>query len=177
MAEHAPAATGISRRTLLNRIAWALVSASGAVGLGAAVRLLFPRVRFTPPTTVVLGRPEEFALGVIERWKKSHRIVLVREERGFYALLSTCTHLGCVPSWQATQRKFKCPCHGSGFHVDGVNFEGPAPRPLERLAIRLDDEGQLVVDTAVRLRRERGEWERPEGFLAMAAPGRPDGKA
>lgn len=176
MAEHGPAAPRISRRTLLNRIAWTLVSASGAVGLGAAVRLLFPRVRFTPASAVVLGRPEEFPLGVIERWKKTHRIVLVREEGGFYALLAACTHLGCVPSWQQAQRKFKCPCHGSGFHLDGVNFEGPAPRPLERLGITLDDEGRLVVDTALRLRRERGEWERPEGYLAVAAPGRPDGK-
>ena len=36
------------------------------------------------------------------------------------------------PNWLDGEQKFKCPCHGSGFYMTGVNFEGPAPRPLER---------------------------------------------
>ena len=50
---------------------------------------------------------------------------------------SVCTHLGCTPNWLEGEQKFKCPCHGSGFYKDGINFEGPAPRPLERYAIRI----------------------------------------
>jgi cytochrome b6-f complex iron-sulfur subunit len=144
-----------------------LLGASLLASAGAFVRLLFPRVSSEPPSRVVLGKPGEFAVGeVSERFKRSHRLILVRELTGFYALRSVCTHLGCVPAWSAGQQKFKCPCHGSGFHRDGVNFEGPAPRPLERLAISLDDEKNIVVDTAVVLRRERGEWQRPDAFLA-----------
>ena len=45
-----------------------------------------------------------------------------------------------------SEQKFKCPCHGSGFYITGINFEGPAPRPLERWAISIGDDGQLVVD-------------------------------
>ena len=52
---------------------------------------------------------------------------------GFYSLSVTCTHLGCTPNYLSAENKFKCPCHGSGFRTTGVNFEGPAPRPLERV--------------------------------------------
>ena len=163
-----------TRRDLQLRSAWALLGASLTAATGAFVRLLFPRVRSEPPSKLVLGKPDDFAVGeVSERYKRSHQLILVREAKGFYALRSVCTHLGCVPAWSAGQEKFKCPCHGSGFHRDGVNFEGPAPRPLERLAIALDEERNLVVDTAVVLRRERGEWSRPEAFLPYPVVGRP----
>lgn len=132
----------------------------------ASIRLLFPRVHFSPPTTVVLGRPEDYpAPGLLDKWKKSHSVILVRSDEGFFALRAICTHLGCIPSWKPAEKKLKCPCHGSGFRITGVNFEGPAPRSLERLKIYLDDDGQLVVDTAIRFRAERGEWEHDGAFL------------
>ena len=56
---------------------------------------------------------------------------------GFYAIVTICTHLGCTPNFLAAENKFKCPCHGSGFRTSGVNFEGPAPRPLQRARIVL----------------------------------------
>ncbi len=72
---------------------------------------------------------------------------LVRRDDGaFYALLAICTHLGCTPNWFSAENKFKCPCHGSGFKRDGTNFEGPAPRPLDRIKLSLSSEGLLVVD-------------------------------
>ena len=46
----------------------------------------------------------------------------------------------------AAESKFKCPCHGSGFYKSGLNFEGPAPRPLDRFLLTVGDDGQLVVD-------------------------------
>jgi nitrite reductase/ring-hydroxylating ferredoxin subunit len=58
---------------------------------------------------------------------------------GFYALFTICTHLGCTPNYLSAENKFKCPCHGSGYRLTGVNFEGPAPRPArtrEDLALR-----------------------------------------
>jgi len=45
-----------------------------------------------------------------------------------------------------SENKFKFPCHGSGFKRDGTNFEGPAPRPLDRIKLSLSPEGILVVD-------------------------------
>jgi len=85
-----------------------------------------------------------------------------------YALVARCTHLGCTPNWLQAQNKFKCPCHGSGYYMSGVNFEGPTPRPLERAEIALSsDDGQLVVDTAVRYLYERGQWSDPKAFVKM----------
>jgi cytochrome b6-f complex iron-sulfur subunit len=164
--DKAPRATLWSRRDLLTRSGWAMLLAGGGACLVAGVRLLFPRVRSSPPTDVVLGRPEAYAVGEIsERFKSSHRVVLVREERGFYALSAVCTHLGCAPDWVPSRSVFRCPCHGSDFDRVGRNLVGPAPRPLERLKITLDDEGRIVVDTAVRFRAERGEWDRPGAYL------------
>jgi cytochrome b6-f complex iron-sulfur subunit len=64
-------------------------------------------------------------------------------------VFAKCTHLGCTPRWLATEQKFKCPCHGSGFFINGLNFEGPAPRPLDRFKISVGDDGHLVVDKAI----------------------------
>ena len=86
---------------------------------------------------------------------------------GFYALLVTCTHLGCTPNYLAAEAKFKCPCHGSGFRTTGINFEGPAPRPLERARIVLAEDGQLLVDKARKFQFELGQWTDPEAFLKV----------
>ena len=51
----------------------------------------------------------------------------------FFALSTVCTHLGCTPNWLPVESKFKCPCHGSGFRMTGIHFEGPAPRPLGKI--------------------------------------------
>jgi cytochrome b6-f complex iron-sulfur subunit len=161
-----------TRRDAITRSGWVMVAGTLGIATVGSVRLLYPRVKFTPPTTLVLGSPEDFAVGEVDtRWKRSHSVIVVRSDQGFYALRSICTHLGCIPSWKPAEHKFKCPCHGSGFHLTGVNFEGPAPRPLERHGISLDPDGQLVVDVAVRLRQEHGDWDRAEAFVAYPAGG------
>jgi cytochrome b6-f complex iron-sulfur subunit len=67
-----------------------------------------------------------------------------------------CTHLGCTPDWKESENKFKCPCHGSGYDPEGRNYEGPAPRPMDRAKVELDPEGQIVVDTSVVFKEVRG---------------------
>ena len=84
---------------------------------------------------------------------------------GFYALITICTHLGCTPNYLSAENKFKCPCHGSGFRPTGVNFEGPAPRPLERARVVLADDGQILVDKSRKFQYELGQWTDPEAFL------------
>ncbi len=103
---------------------------------------------------------------VDERFKDRFGIWIVRSKEGFYALAAVCTHLGCTPTWRDAEQKFKCPCHGSGFYKDGVNFEGPAPRPLERLAISLADDGQILVDKGNTYRSELGQWRERGAFLS-----------
>ena len=155
-------------------VAWAAFT--GAVGLlGAAVgRFFFPNVLFEPPSSFKAGFPEEYTLGEVdERWNNKFGVWLVRtvdpdRGEGFYALSTVCTHLGCTPNWQKAESKFKCPCHGSGFRKSGVNFEGPAPRPLERFRIVLSDDGQILVDKSQKYQQEKGEWSKDGAFLALA---------
>jgi cytochrome b6-f complex iron-sulfur subunit len=149
-------------------VGWAAFSAACASSLVATGRFLFPNVLFEPPQAFKAGFPGEYNPGEVDvRWKDSFGIWIVREPQGFYALLAVCTHLGCSPNWLATENKFKCPCHGSGFYRTGINFEGPAPRPLERARIVLADDGQILVDKSVKFQQEKGEWSNPEAFLKV----------
>jgi cytochrome b6-f complex iron-sulfur subunit len=157
-----------SRRDFLGRLNWAGFGAFSTLFLLGFVRSAFPRVLFKPPSTFKAGFPSEYTIGeVSERFKKEHRVWIVREEDGFYALFAKCTHLGCTPRWLKVDEKFKCPCHGSGFRKSGINFEGPAPRPLERYRVALNEEGQLIVDMGVTYRYEKGDWDKPGAFLRV----------
>lgn len=155
-----------SRRDFMGRLSWGGFGIFAGISLLAFVRSAFPRVLFTPPSTFKAGLPNEYTIGeVSERFKQEQRVWIIREADGFYALFAKCTHLGCTPRWLKVEEKFKCPCHGSGFRKTGINFEGPAPRPLERFRISLAEDGQLVVDKSIVYRFERGDWDRPGAFL------------
>ena len=157
-----------SRRDFFGRLGWGGFTIFTTIGLLAFVRSAFPRVLFTPPSSFKAGMPNEYTIGeVSERFKQEQRVWIIREADGFYALFAKCTHLGCTPRWLKVEEKFKCPCHGSGFRKTGINFEGPAPRPLERFRIALAEDGQLVVDKSVVYRFEKGDWERPGAFLTV----------
>jgi cytochrome b6-f complex iron-sulfur subunit len=157
------------RRTFMKLalpVGWIAFSAACASSLVATARFLFPNVLFEPPQSFKAGFPGEYNVGEVDtRWKDAFGVWIVREADGFYALIAVCTHLGCSPNWLAAENKFKCPCHGSGFYRTGVNFEGPAPRPLERARIVLADDGQILVDKSVKFQKEKGEWDNPESFL------------
>jgi cytochrome b6-f complex iron-sulfur subunit len=164
----APKASLWSRRDFFGRLGWGGFGLFTGLSLLGFVRSAFPRVLFTPPSTFKAGLPSDYTIGeVSERFKKEHRVWIIRESDGFYALFAKCTHLGCTPRWLQVEEKFKCPCHGSGFRKSGVNFEGPAPRPLERFRITLAEDGQLLVDMSVMYRFERGDWDKPGAFLRV----------
>jgi cytochrome b6-f complex iron-sulfur subunit len=82
---------------------------------------------------------------------------VVRKPERLFVIYARCTHLGCTPDWKESENKFKCPCHGSGYDTDGVNFEGPAPRPMDRAHIELNAQGQIVVDVNRLYACERGK--------------------
>ncbi|MFQ5483516.1 MAG: ubiquinol-cytochrome c reductase iron-sulfur subunit, partial [Nitrospinaceae bacterium] len=71
------------------------------------------------------------------------------------------------PLWLKTEGKYKCPCHGSGFTMDGINFEGPAPRALDRLKVVVGPDGQIVVDKSKKFVYEKGQWDDAGSFISV----------
>jgi cytochrome b6-f complex iron-sulfur subunit len=135
-------------------------------------RFMFPNILTEPPSRFKVGFPSDFPPGSVEeKFKALFGVWVVNTEyqgkREIVALRTVCTHLGCTPNWLEGEQKFKCPCHGSGFYKDGINFEGPAPRPLERYAIQLADDGQLEVDKSKLFQEELGQWNDPASFVAV----------
>jgi cytochrome b6-f complex iron-sulfur subunit len=84
----------------------------------------------------------------------TERFFLVRfENGGFLALYSRCTHLACTVSWHEQQQRFMCPCHGSEFQRDGTVLKPPAPRPLDRFTITIENDERVRVDTRRAIQR------------------------
>ncbi|MEX0867326.1 MAG: Rieske 2Fe-2S domain-containing protein [Pirellulales bacterium] len=178
-----PRAEGESRRFFLVSMLGALVGSALAIGFTslaavgglwslAVARFMFPNVLTEPPSRFKVGFPGDFPFGMVEEKFKAQFGVWVvnyeyNGERQIFALSTVCTHLGCTPNWLDAEQKYKCPCHGSGFYKDGINFEGPAPRPLERYAIRIGDDGQLEVDKSRKFQEEMGQWADPASFVTV----------
>ncbi|OHB67759.1 MAG: hypothetical protein A2V70_20365 [Planctomycetes bacterium RBG_13_63_9] len=136
----------------------------------AAARFMMPNVTGEPLEKFKVGFPGDYAKGYVEtKYKQRHGVWVVHGEyhgrRQIYALRTICTHLGCITIWQENEQKFKCPCHGSGFYKDGINLEGPAPRPMERYAIEIADDGQLEVDRSKVYQEELGQWDDPACYV------------
>jgi cytochrome b6-f complex iron-sulfur subunit len=173
-----------SRRNFVGLAAWGTVLGSLGAGTLAFGRFMYPRVLYEPNTVVKLGKPQDYRVNeVSEKWIKDYRLWVIRLNDGFFALYAKCTHLGCTPRWLEAENKFKCPCHGSGYrgidpsvgapNITGINFEGPAPRPLERTKIGLSEDGQIQVDYNIVYRYELTDqsknWLAPDAFLKFAA--------
>lgn len=148
-------------------VAWIAFSAACAGLATLAFRFSYPNVNFDPEMDFIAGRPGDYEEGVDERWKNGFGVWMVKQEGKLVALSNICTHLGCIPNWLPSELKFKCPCHGSGYYMTGVNFEGPAPRPLERYKISLTAEGTIKVDKTKVFRSEKGQWDNPDSFLSV----------
>ena len=160
-----------TRKEFLTLAAWGCFLSGVGASLLAVLRFFLPNVTYDPPTVFKIGKPEEFAPGVVdERWKKKHRIWVIRDSLsqggGLFVIFARCTHLGCTPNWLEGLGKFKCPCHGSGFRRAGINFEGPAPRPLERCRLALAEDGQIQVDLNNRFKNP-ADWKKPEAYLKV----------
>ncbi len=163
-----------SRREFFSLAGWgALFNAIGILVLGFT-RFMFPRVLFEPDTKFNAGIPSSYAPNTVsEKLVKAEGAWIAHQIDGdgtsfMLAILSVCTHLGCTPRWFPVENKFKCPCHGSGFRgfdfergrdIAAINFEGPAPRPLERLKVWIAEDGSLWVDRGIKML-----WSRDSGW-------------
>ena len=165
----------MSRRSFLALFGWGAFVVASLVALFESIRFVFPNAIYEQPSAFKAGAPADHAVGsttvFIDR-----RVVINRDPDGIYAFNLICTHLGCTPrsfpdvtsdlvasgiagirdplTGQAAARAspalpgFKCPCHGSRYFRDSVNFYGPAPRPMDHIAVELAPDGRILVDRA-----------------------------
>jgi cytochrome b6-f complex iron-sulfur subunit len=141
-----PQNTEVDRRR--RRLVWSCVAAFLGAWFIAFFRFFLPRTLFEPNTVFKIGYPSDYALGVDSKWQQKYRIWVDRTPDRLFVIYARCTHLGCTPDWKPSENKFKCPCHGSGYDSEGVNFEGPAPRPMDRAHLDVAPDGQIVVDVS-----------------------------
>lgn len=173
----------MTRRQLL----WgAIITGGGALAgafvvVGPKLLSLFKRSLRPPPERIFesknifrIGRLTDFSIGVDGKFLQEHRIYVVRNPERLYVLYGRCTHMGCTPDWKPQESKFKCPCHGSNFCYgsafdgDGVNCEGPAPRPMDRAHVELDAEGQITVDIGKLYQWQKGsrsDFDNPGAYI------------
>jgi cytochrome b6-f complex iron-sulfur subunit len=115
--------------------------------LGSSIRFMAPNVSYDPPTTFKAGYIDDYAMGTFsDRWLDTHKVWIQRKREGMVAFIAVCTHLGCVPKLVVDDNRIMCSCHGTIFTMEGDVISGPAPVPLYRAAIKLADDGQLIVD-------------------------------
>lgn len=138
-----PERSELTRRTFLVM----LLSATGVLG---AAGLLAPIIRYAYPTvqSVAVAKLKvattgqlATAGGELDFDYMETPSSLVKLEDGTYAGVSrVCTHLGCIIKWQAEDKRFFCPCHAGIFSSTGKVLGGPPPRPLAKLAVRVQGE-------------------------------------
>src|SRR5579871_847223 len=136
------------QKPILRRRRFVIAAVLGVLGVNLLMflRFFFPRALYEPKTRFRIGYPSDFGFGVDTKFQNQYRIWVVRNTEGIFVISAICTHLGCTPDWKPSENKFKCPCHGSGYDPEGINFEGPAPRPMDRAHVELAPDGQIQVD-------------------------------
>jgi cytochrome b6-f complex iron-sulfur subunit len=152
------------------RIIWLSVSAFLTTCFLMFIRFFLPRSITEPSSSFKIGFPGDYSLGVDTKYQQQYRIWVDKTSDRLFVVYARCTHLGCTPDWKASENKFKCPCHGSGYASEAINFEGPAPRPMDRAYVELDAEGQIKVDVS-RLfkwpKGERNEFNDPGAYIPL----------
>jgi cytochrome b6-f complex iron-sulfur subunit len=159
----------MSRRSFFAMSGWLAFTGASALALFQSVRYLQPNALYEDPAAFKADPPTSYAVGSTTVLTDK-RVVINRDPDGFYAISLICTHLGCTPRYfpdvtsdliaqgvhglRATQQQnalpgFKCPCHGSRYYRDAVNFFGPAPRPMDRVHLEVARDGKLFIDRSI----------------------------
>jgi menaquinol-cytochrome c reductase iron-sulfur subunit len=139
---------------------WGLIAA--ALALPASIYLLLPpRLRKREEWTEAADlaklpsrTPAEvvFRHNRVDGWKvtseRTTAWAIKISDSEVIALAPQCTHLGCAYHWDEGKRQFLCPCHTSTFSQEGKVLSGPAPRPLDRYEVRIEN-GKLLVGRIV----------------------------
>jgi cytochrome b6-f complex iron-sulfur subunit len=168
---------GFSRRTLLRRALgtvvglWVVEALAGTVGFAwSAAKSATPTVRVGTFDELVLTNgdlPIGDGFPAYVAPAKAFVTVIDPTKGGWFAgedatgdgttlnvraLSQRCPHLGCRPNPCLEDFWLRCPCHQSRYDRLGIKIAGerygPAPRGMDRFAVRVDSDGVLYVDTS-----------------------------
>lgn len=122
-----------------------LVLTSGATLIGNGYFVLRHRQEEAQPTAPVeIAHVGELQPGQVKLFRyptPNDPAMLIRLANGEYvAYKQRCTHLSCPVHYAAQRNRLECPCHNGAFDaVTGAVLEGPPPRPLPRIALRVTE--------------------------------------
>jgi menaquinol-cytochrome c reductase iron-sulfur subunit len=149
----------VSRRNFFERV---ILGIAGLIGLALAIPLagfaILPTLKkraepwseIGPLNLLDVDRPKEFEVvrSVTSGWMKSNSVRSVwgfRRPDGEVVIYSPiCPHLGCEFQWFGEDDRFVCPCHNSVFDLSGRVLDGPAPRPLDTLPTKVEQDRLFV---------------------------------
>ena len=152
---HPAAQEPVSRRDFL-KVLW---GAAGVLAVaqagGVALSFLSPRaVEGEFGSVIEVGTVTDFPSGSVTPFNNGRFYLVRMADGGFLAVYRKCTHLGCAVPWNQAENRFVCPCHASAFEMDGQVINAPAPRPLDRFAVTIEN-GIVRVDTSTPIQRDQ----------------------
>ena len=150
----------MGRRQFMNLLTFGTIT-------GVAAGALYPVVKyFIPPSSGGSGSglTAKDALGndiIVSEYLETHNqgdrslaqglkgdptYIVVQGDKTIanYGINAVCTHLGCVVPWNASEEKFKCPCHGSQYDATGKVVRGPAPLSLALVNATVTEDDKVV---------------------------------
>src|SRR3984893_3399762 len=162
----------MTRRSFLAIAGWAGFSVASLIALYQSVKWLYPNATYEDPPAFKADTPSTYAVGQ-KKVLSDKRVVINHDPNDFYAIRLIYTHQGRTPRYfddvtsdlvnagtsiskdpdtgqEASKANpalpgFKCPCHGSRYFRDAINFFGPAPRPMDRVHLEVAPDGRLLV--------------------------------
>jgi len=148
--QHNPASTGVQRRTFVRNAALGAVGAASAITAAGFGALLWPNKTGAFGSVLSVTPDQVPPVGAEPYRNVAGKFFLVHSEDGLLALYNKCPHLGCAVPWVGppdSPQAFQCPCHGSMYNYVGERTGGPAPRPMDYMAVSVDEGGNVLVDT------------------------------
>lgn len=133
----------LSRRDFLVRATTTVAAGCGLVAAIGSVRFAVPETTEGAGQRFPLGLPSDFKARTVT-WLRERELFVLRDEKGFGAFSSKCTHLGCTV--QRTAAGFACPCHGARYDELGRVTAGPARRALPWFFLWQEADGRIWVD-------------------------------
>lgn len=113
---------------------------SAVAGLAMAVpglMYLWPAARGGGAENVEIDGADAMAVGDAKMVQIAGKaVIVIRNASGFKAFSASCTHLGCLVSWDRENHVLLCPCHAAVFDADGGVVSGPPPSPLPAYKVK-----------------------------------------